>query len=537
MIQSAMQHHILRPTGSERPVVYAERLGLWYSSTSSDKHKKELGQFFTPVVVADFMASLFSLKKDRVKILDPGAGLGVLTCAVCEHLAVQVEKPSEIYVDLYENDPELTPLLTNVLDYLKCHLKNHGISFVSNIITTDFVLDNGWALNGRSNLFPLSEIETQYDGCISNPPYFKLSKSDPRAQAASAVVHGQPNIYALFMAVAAQMLLPGGEAVFITPRSFTSGPYFRLFREHFFSFMRPQAIHLFDSRKDAFEKDGVLQENIILKACCQEGWTTHRQKKMISISQSRNVSDLNVVKCRKVRLDSVLNPADDNKILRIPTHRSEDRDLRIMNSWTGSLNAYGWEISTGPVVPFRAEGHLFQEASDGQAYAPLFWMQNVHRLQAIWPVTTRRKPQYVAISDATMPILLPVKNYVLLRRFSAKEELRRLTAAPFFLGTVQGHYVGLENHLNYIHKPGSCLSEEEVWGLSVLYNSPLFDRYFRAISGNTQVSATELRAIPLPPWETIVEMGKRAMITMNPATDLEAIVHECCYPGEVKTCV
>ena len=53
------------------------------------------------------------------------------------------------------------------------------------------------------------------------------------------VIHGQPNIYALFMAIAAHLLAKNGELIFITPRSYTAGPYFRLFREHFFSYVEP----------------------------------------------------------------------------------------------------------------------------------------------------------------------------------------------------------------------------------------------------------------------------------------------------------
>jgi adenine-specific DNA-methyltransferase len=54
------------------------------------------------------------------------------------------------------------------------------------------------------------------------------------------------------------------------------------------------------------------------------------------------------------------------------------------------------------------------------------------------------------------------------------------------------------------------MEEDEAWGLSALLNSSLLDTYFRVSSGNTQVSATELRAIPLPPRATLLRIGRHA---------------------------
>jgi adenine-specific DNA-methyltransferase len=53
------------------------------------------------------------------------------------------------------------------------------------------------------------------------------------------------------------------------------------------------------------------------------------------------------------------------------------------------------------------------------------------------------------------------------------------------------------------------MSENEALGLSALLNTELLDTYFRVSSGNTQVSATELRAMPLPSYEMIVSIGQR----------------------------
>ena len=115
------------------------------------------------------------------------------------------------------------------------------------------------------------------------------------------------------------------------------------------------------------------------------------------------------------------------------------------------------------------------------------------------------------------PCSFPKGNYILLRRFSAKEEKRRLTAAPFLGEHLPYEFIGLENHINYIYRPGQVLSEEETWGLAVLYNSSFYDTFFRGINGSTQVSATEIRSIPLPSMEIIIEIGKRAM----KCTDIE----------------
>jgi adenine-specific DNA-methyltransferase len=67
--------------------------------------------------------------------------------------------------------------------------------------------------------------------------------------------------------------------------------------------------------------------------------------------------------------------------------------------------------------------------------------------------------------------------------------------------------VGLENHLNYIYRTSDELSEVEALGIAALFNSVLIDRYFRAISGNTQVNAAEIRAMPVPCAEKIQEIG------------------------------
>jgi adenine-specific DNA-methyltransferase len=128
-----------------------------------------------------------------------------------------------------------------------------------------------------------------------------------------------------------------------------------------------------------------------------------------------------------------------------------------------------------------------------------------------WPTSARNKPQYIsATSRDAVPLLLRDRNYVLLRRFSAKEDKHRLIAAPLLQGQLASDWIGIENHLNYVHRPGGTLTEAEAIGLAILYNSEFMNTYFRVLNGNTQVSATEVRRFPLPPLDVIVEIGRRA---------------------------
>jgi adenine-specific DNA-methyltransferase len=115
----------------------------------------------------------------------------------------------------------------------------------------------------------------------------------------------------------------------------------------------------------------------------------------------------------------------------------------------------------------------------------------------------------VATTTTATAQVVPNETYILMRRFSAKEEARRLTCAVLERGALPGRVIGLENHLNYIHRPAGALDLAEAFGLCALLNSELLDRYFRISNGNTQVSATEIRAMPLPLLELTRQIGAK----------------------------
>ena len=183
------------------------------------------------------------------------------------------------------------------------------------------------------------------------------------------------------------------------------------------------------------------------------------------------------------------------------------------------LSGLGLAISTGPVVPFRT-GALRREGGSGTA--PMLWMQHVRPGAVCWPLGEGfRKPEHID-SEAGRALLVPDRTYVLLRRFSAKEEARRLIVAVLERGQLPGGGPGLENHINYIHCPGGEMDRALAYGLAALLGSRLIDDFFRVQSGNTQVSATEIRALPLPEVAQLRALGA-AVLAAPGVADQEAV--------------
>ena len=511
---------IPKPDKDERPTEYADRMGVWYVKLKSDDHRKEHGLYLTPVAVADFMAEGVQLEESGLRILDPAAGSGILSCAAVETLVSKNSKLDAIELVAYEVDETIVDYLHIVLKYLSHWCEhNYGVRVTIQVERTDFILAHDDVLQEQEGLLARRATTQKYDVVICNPPYFKLNKADPRVAVASTVVHGQPNIYALFMAISAALLRRGGEFVFITPRSFVSGFYFRQFRSFFFNLIHPTAVHVFGSRRDAFSRDDVLQENIIFFGERHDNWSEVPLESPLTISSSNGVRDIGERNSIRVSMNVALDLNSLNKVLRLPLSHEEEEILDLVDSWQYDLQSLELKISTGPVVPFRATALLDKEGKVPSSHVPLLWMNHVQAMQTTWPIN-RHKLEYIKRTGA-QGLLVPNKNYVLLRRFSSKEQPRRLTAAPYIAEAFAIPEVGLENHLNYIQRPSGVLSNDEAMGLAALYNSRILDTYFRAVNGNTQVSATELRSIPLPSRETIVALGRGLKRSSDPMQHID----------------
>ncbi|MFZ0590307.1 MAG: Eco57I restriction-modification methylase domain-containing protein, partial [Bryobacteraceae bacterium] len=355
-------------TSSGLLLAYSRELQRKYEGLTLLDARKKKGQFFTPPEVCRFMASLVSAKPPATfRLLDPGAGVGCLTAAVCDRF-FDLSSRRHLEIHLFENDPEVLPFLHKTMKRCAEALTEHGHSMTYKIHERDFILDEAALVFRPPSLFDDSPALGKFDGAIMNPPYFKVSKCSPYARVMEDVVHGQPNIYAFFLAASAQMLRPSGKLVAITPRSFCNGLYFREFRHWFFERMSLDHIHLFESRTETFRD--VLQESLIT--------ASHRLGKpsaSITVSTSYGLS-VHAAKSVTLPAVTVIDDSCGHANIRIPASLEDQAIAETVESWSHRFCDLGLRISTGPVVMFRATEFLLPEAC-GKNSAPLFSVFNV----------------------------------------------------------------------------------------------------------------------------------------------------------------
>ena len=493
------------PNYNEHPTDYAYRLALWYSSIASNAD----GQIFTPPSVAKFMAQQIPMQeKPSISVLDPGIGTGILSCATIEEF-VDRRRGGTVFLEGYDADSQVLEVAMAALNYAKQWAANLGVGVSFALHCEDFIFAGLAKMNGSLAADETGSVVNAYDTVIMNPPYFKINASDPRAKAVSRFAGKQTNIYTLFLSVASQLLSSDGVLISVQPRSFTSGMYFQAFRKNFFRQMQPIAIHLFDSRKEVFPHVDVLQETLILVTRTKSG----ESDSQVTITTSRGSADIDRVRRIKVRLSSILL-TDSKYRLAIPTTKEDCQLLDFVHSWPNTLADLGLEVSTGPVVPFRATQFLVRDPSEAQNVVPLLWMHHVTSMKVKWPLNNH-KPEYIRDISEDQHLLVKSERYILIRRFSTKEEQRRLVAAVMPETLMQTERIGIENHLNFIHQDMHGLDHNIAYGLAVLLNSSIMDMYFRVLNGSTQVNAYDLRQMPLPSRSKIEQIGERYLAQVD----------------------
>ena len=496
-----------------------ERLDISNRLAVDPKRRADLGQFFTPASVAAFMASMLKAPNPpkELRILDPGGGSGVLMSAAVAEICARPRhmRPAVLHATVWEIDELLSRDITRTFEHCLSVCREVGVAFTGELRQENFILDATDFVGDRGLFGP--EDRPRFHVAIMNPPYRKLRSDSPERASLRAVGIETSNLYSAFVWLAIKLLEEDGELVAITPRSFMNGAYFSPFRQALargFSFRR---VHVYDARDDAFSGDGVLQENVIFHG------VRGRSPAPIKITTSFGPSDSGLVE-RTIPPTDLIYPGDNKFVLHVVPDETAARISQQMRALPNTLAELGVSVSTGRVVGFRVKERLHTEARPGDA--PLIFPGRIPDGFVSWPNSSGQKPNGLAVSGPNDELLLPSGWYVLINRFSAKEENRRVVATLYDPARIAATAVAFDNKLNVLHRDNGGLPEDLAKGLAVFLNSTTVDAYFRQFSGHTQVNATDLRALRFPDAEDIEQLGRRISDSMPLQDEIDKLIRE-----------
>jgi adenine-specific DNA-methyltransferase len=478
------------------PVEYAEELRLNVFKHRHKSDSAELGQFFTPTPIARLMASMFDMGShiEELRVLDPGAGLGALTAAFVERVCLENYRPTRIVMTGFEVDRRLLKPLNDTHLQCKAICENVGIEFVSEIMGEDFI---DYAVGCVSDTLFAQAPPKRFNFAILNPPYRKINSDSHYRKLLSHIGIETTNLYSAFLQLTVNLLDPNGQTVAIVPRSFCNGTYFRPFRLELLRQLCLKQIHVYESRNQAFKEDSVLQENIILFA------KKERQGETVIISSSTDPDDT-MLTSQVVPFETIVNPTDPHAFIHIVTSGVGENIVRDFSRLQTTLADLGLAVSTGPVVDFRTKENLRDKPGSGTV--PLIYPTHLENRRVRWP-KDGKKPNGILHNSETKPLLILNATYVLVKRFTSKEEPKRVVAAVLSPEDIDTHWIGLENHLNYYHCGGHGVDSVLAIGLALFLNSTAVDSYFRQFNGHTQINANDLRNLRYPTEQQLRSLG------------------------------
>ena len=493
-----------------------DHVRLSFNAATSREERSQIGQFLTPAAIANFMSSLFEPFAREVRILDPGAGAGVLFAALVNRLLLQKKRPLSIEVAAYETGRAILPHLQDTMDRCIADCAKCNVPFRGIIREDDFIAS---AISETEESLFVAPGK-RFTHAILNPPYKKINgETNIRTMLYSAGLE-VANLYAAFVWLSMRMLEPGGQIVAITPRSFCNGPYFKKFRLAFLEMLSLRQIHVFISRNKAFGDDNVLQENVIYSAVRESKKPEH-----VIISASDN-GDFDHVSTLTIPYNQIVYPCDRDVFIHLG---SDDTAISVMEQIGGfqfTLDKLNLSVSTGRTVDFRAKAHLRQSPENGAV--PLIYPCHFRDGFISWPLESGKKSNAIMSTPDTADLFVEKGYYVLIKRFSSKEQKRRVMAAIYDPTKINTLFVSFENHLNYFHRNGKGLTEKLAKGLALYLNSSIVDQYFRLFSGHTQVNATDLRKLPYPSEKQLMRFGNHVQERMPDQKTIDEIIRKEC---------
>ena len=290
----------------------------------------------------------------------------------------------------------------------------------------------------------------KYDYIIGNPPYFELKLNEEIKKKYFDIIKGRVNIFSLFIKTGLDLLKDGGYLAYVVPPSMNNGAYFSKLREYIIKNSSLEYLHIIDGA-DNFHLANQKVMLIILKK-------TNSKKSSKYIFKKNGITIFTEDK-------KFLNKAYKNTV---------------------SLKDIGYTVKTGSII---WNEHKEKLTNDKNNSTLLIWASNINNGKIIIGYT-KGKPQY--IKNVSNDLIIK-NSVVVVNRITGSSKDINIKAA-----IVNEKEFVCENHVNviYMSKNANCnYSLEDIF--KALQDKTNI-KVMRLISGNTQISKTELeRLLPI----------------------------------------
>ena len=487
-----------------RPLSFLEAT-YWLSSTyailSKDDYRKELAMFFTPASLTRGL--LDDLAKQGVNFgsqsfLDPACGGAAFLAPIALRMrsalrdrgktARQTLKHAEAHLRGTDMDKSLCELSKQFL----CMALHQEIQQSGYLPKFNVTVAN--------SLEQLNSLMGTVDVVVCNPPYRKMTAGElePLRPFFSDVIEAQPNLYGLFTCLCVLLLRQGGIAALVTPTSFLSGQYFSKLRKFLIRHADVEHIGMVSDRSGVFidvEQETALT---VLRRRTEEDRKQVRAKVSV-VSGAGTYQD--VGEC--------LLP-NGGVVWPIPRSIEDVALLRAALKSKFRLADYGYRVRIGAYVWNRDKRPKYESIKDVRraktmSAMPLLWSRDISADGIVHFDGSEMEGdehRFVDLGDKCHSSVV-TRPSVVIQRVTSNDQPRRLVAGPVpkHVFDTYGGFVG-ENHVVILEqelgKP--ALSPAQ---LSKLLAARPVERYFRCISGATNVSAFELRQLVLPDPEVL----------------------------------
>lgn len=324
----------------------------------------------------------------------------------------------------------------------------------------------GWdideqALNVARRLVPYATLIrrsalTQWEGqnfdvVIGNPPYFEIRDLETSLRNEFAdVIGGRPNIFSLFFKAGWRVLKEGGFLAYVVPPSMNNGAYFDRLRTFILSNFSIDFLEVYES-PFLFEDAQTAVQLIVLRK---------------GRGNERHWVDLGRLSNSPVGRKVFVSDSDE-----------------FAREFAGRPTLYhlGYKAVTGSVVWNMRRDDLSRSPRDGTV--PLIWAHNISEAEHVVLYEDHpKKPQHVFESKFL------VGPAIVVNRITGSVGSGSLRCALVPPGA---QFVG-ENHVNVIVKRDDADQQVGWHELLAALRSPGINGRVRQLTGNTQISATEL---------------------------------------------